>query len=156
MFPFKLHRQTLQHAPMHGVNGNCQQTVIACLLNKEIDEVPHFAEGLDFSRAKESGETFNQRIADYLATQNLQEFLLAYEGMSLKDVLKTTSGQNPKVPMIIGVRGSRSVNHSVIAYGGVIVHDPHGPVQEDYEPLDCGHCDQYHVSILVPTQFGEV
>lgn len=146
-YPFYCHTQTLKHDPANGVNGNCQQTVFACLLGLDIADVPHFGEGLDFSN-REHDIVFHNRYQEFLDIYDLREFTVAYnsEVMSLDDVLRCTSTNNPNIPLIIGVQARPGVNHSVIAYNGKIVHDPLGKVLDTYGPLDIG---VWSVSVLV-------
>ena len=37
-----LQNQTVKHDPENGLYGDCYRACVACLLNLEVDQVPHF------------------------------------------------------------------------------------------------------------------
>ena len=54
-------KQMFLHDPDNGVWGDCQRTAIACILDRDVEDVPHFFhDGCD-------GKTADKRIDDWLA-----------------------------------------------------------------------------------------
>lgn len=124
--PFVFHKQTIEHNPPHQI-GNCMQTVIAGLLGKQIDEVPHFGEGLTFDRTdpalrESEGIEFMNRVHSYLKSIGYRFFEVFYN-VSWKE-LKDTLKMNSQVPLLVSGVSDRVTNHSVIMYDGE-VFDPH-------------------------------
>lgn len=143
--PFKMHMQLFRHDPNNGVNGDCVRAVIASLLNKEnVEEVPHFGEGLDFS-SSDAVPVFEQRIDAYLGTQQVKKFRTAYT-CGLDDLYNFVLRDNPGVPIIVEGMSPRGRNHSVIYFNGVLAHDPHPDGGGIIGQMDNG---QIHVTVLV-------
>ena len=151
--PITPHKQKFLHDPENGVNGDCVRAVVASMLNKEdIEDVPHFGEGLDFSpeARAESGPLFEKRVADYLDTQGIKQFKIAYT-CGLEELMGYLRG-NEGVPIIIDGMSPRGRNHSVIYMNGEMIHDPHPDNTGIYGQMDNG---QIHATVFVKVPLGE-
>ena len=151
--PITPHKQLFLHEPEKGINGDCARAVIASMLNKEnVEDVPHFGEGLDFRLevADVNGALFDRRITDYLETQGIKPFKVAYT-CSLEELLLFLA-PNVGVPMIIDGMSPRGRNHSVIYMNGEMIHDPHPDNSGIVGLMDNG---QIHVTVLVTVPQGE-
>lgn len=145
-YPYSIHKQTIPHVPSMGLYGDCHRVVIACMLNKRPEEVPHFHEGLP--PTPESGEEFERRVDEYLATQNLQQFQVRYQdNLRVRDVLRESRG----VLCILSGTSINNVNHSVLVHNSRIVVDPspcnigiNGPMDSNY----------YSLTFLIPKRYN--
>lgn len=138
--PFIFHKQTIMHNPPEQI-GNCMQTVIAGLLGKQIDEVPHFGLGLTFDRndpviREREGVEFMARVHAYLHSINYRMFEVMYD--TDLDGLKSVLGVNNNVPLLVSGVSRRGTNHAVIMYGGEL-YDPHPDNIGLCGPLDNGY-----------------
>lgn len=140
----KFHRQRFLHDPDNGVFGDCMRTAIACVLDLEIEEVPHFNEG------GPDGKEFCRRVGEFVASRGLSIFTVPYSGEGgLGPVLESIGHYNPSAIYLLSGEATRGANHVVVCRGGEILHDPHpsddgliGPCQPD---------GFYWVEILVPS-----
>lgn len=112
------HKQLLSHDPENGIHGDCMRTVIACLLDLQPQDVPHFLhDGCD-------GGVFMERIDAYLESKGL-----ALVGVPFSDtpdkVMEAMTYNNPNITYMISGQSARGVNHVVIARNGEILWDPH-------------------------------
>jgi len=145
-YPYSIHKQTIPHVPSMGLYGDCHRVVIACMLNKSPEEVPHFHEGLP--PVPESGEEFERRVDEYLATQNLQQFQVRYQdNLRVRDVLRESRG----VLCILSGTSVGGVDHSVLVHDCKIVVDPspvgvgiNGPMTNNY----------YSLTFLIPKRYN--
>jgi hypothetical protein len=145
-YPYSIHKQTIPHVPSMGLYGDCHRVVIACMLNKRPEEVPHFHEGLP--PVPESGEEFERRVDEYLATQNLQQFQVRYhDNLRVRDVLRESRG----ALCILSGTSVGKVDHSVLVHDSKIVVDPspsnvgiNGPMTNNY----------YSLTFLIPKRYS--
>ncbi len=135
----KYHKQKFRHDPANGLFGDCQRTAIACLLDKELDEVPNFGIHYDDQAA------FYKAIDEYLATEGLGEFHFCYNNCELDDVLACMAMWNKNLHYMISGRSERGFNHVVICKGGAMVHDPHEDNTFINKPCTDGY---YWVSVI--------
>lgn len=141
------HKQRIRHDPENGIYGDCHRTAIACLLDKQVEDVPHFGEHFMDS------DKFNKAVADYLLTQGMRVFTTPYHGETpLHEMLKAIGHYNPDCYYLLTGQSPRNVNHVVVCRGGRIIHDPHfdggfitGPAQPD---------GYYWVDVLTPMLEG--
>jgi hypothetical protein len=110
-------KQLFRHDPANGVYGDCHRTAIACLLDLEPDQVPHFGE--DFS----DSEAFHHREEAWLTSQDWCAVSTAYKA-SLADVLHVQAALNPGIYYLLGGTSRTGCGHTVIGCGGEIVWDP--------------------------------
>lgn len=85
--------------------GNCLQAAIASLLNKELEEVPHFL--------LNDEPNWYRKMLDWLD-------LNGYGLVEVKDWVFESG-----IPLIAVGKSPRGVYHSVIYQEGKLVHDPH-------------------------------
>jgi hypothetical protein len=113
-------KQTILHDPDDGKFGNCAQAAFASLFELPIEEVPHFADGLDNSI--KDGTVFNTRVREWLNT-------MGYGTIVLNMVPENIEEWKPFIPyhhLIAGLSPRHpGTYHVVVGKGGEIVHDPH-------------------------------
>lgn len=137
----KFHKQRFRHDPEKGVFGDCHRTAIACLLDLELDDVPHFLhDGCDAIE-------FNRREGEFLERRGFALFQMAYVG-DLGDVLVSVGTCNPGVIHLLAGKSPRGTCHTVVCCDGRIIHDPHPDGGGIVAP--CGDDGYYWFSVLVP------
>ena len=99
--------QTILHDPDKGLIGNCLQACIASILNKSIDQVPHFV-----ARKK----------ADWFDVMN--DWLLQNAGVEAM-MISEDSNIAPSGYAILNGKSPRGSMHSVVILNGELAHDPH-------------------------------
>ena len=140
-------KQLIKHDPANGVYGDCQRTAIACLLDKLPEDVPNF--GVHFMDA----EKFDAAMNDYLSSQGLAQFTVAYDGsVGIKAVLDAIGQMNGRHYYMLSGQSERGVNHVVVCRGNKIIHDPHPSSAGLNAPCDNGY---FYVCVLVPTSMSD-
>lgn len=134
-------KQLFKHQPELGIYGDCHRTAIACLMDLEPEEVPHF--GTDF----EDAEKFNQRVDEYLASQFLAQISVVYD-CDLEIILKHMATLNPNAYYLLSGTSKTGVNHTVCALGGEIIWDPSTTDAGIIGPCDDG---LYWITHIVPS-----
>lgn len=116
------HKQLNYHDPNNGIYGDCGRTVIACLLEMEPEEVPHFWDG---------EETAHDPTIDcrrWLDERGciMYRFGFNAEGIleDLQGVLDYVGNLNPDQYWVLMGRSENDTNHVVVCKGNQIVHDP--------------------------------
>lgn len=121
----KPQKQLFSHRPHLGEIGDCHRTAIACLLDIEPQEVPHFGE-MDWDPKeqcfRENGD-FHRYVKEWLATRGLGTVDAVYS-CTLEELLKHLGHINPNAYYLLGGWSGNRVNHTVIGCGGEIVWDP--------------------------------
>jgi hypothetical protein len=112
--------QRIEHKPEEGQYGDCTRACIASLLDIYPEFVPHFA-----SDGVPDPDKFWAKVQDFLREHGVQRVTIPFKADTVAEVLKAMGGLNPGIYYMLGV-GSPKANHSVIACGGEIVHDPGG------------------------------
>lgn len=140
----KYHIQKYRHDVTTNVVGDCYRTALACILDKDIEEVPHVSQ-VDYNNAKAFKEHFNT----YLATLKLKEIDIPYNGdtTTLETVLQQMSFLNPNTLYMISGRSSVE-NHVVIAYHDKIICDT--ATGEEHTLIGPTLQGLYWVTILTP------
>ncbi|MDE2441810.1 MAG: hypothetical protein KGP14_12370 [Betaproteobacteria bacterium] len=113
------HKQRYLHDPENGIYGDCMRTAVACIMDLELDDVPHFLEG------NPAGTEFNRRVNSFLASKGKQIFSVPFAADRLDILLDSLGHQNPDAIYMLSGESSRGVNHVVICRGGEVIHDPH-------------------------------
>lgn len=114
----KFTKQRFRHDPDNGVYGDCHRTAIACVLDMEPEDVPHFAEHFD------DADKFNAAAEAFLRSKGLTSVAIAFTG-SLDDVLATVARLNgDDLIYLLGGESRTGVNHTVVCRGDSIIHDP--------------------------------
>jgi hypothetical protein len=113
----KYHKQSKENNKINGARGDCYQTVLACILNKEKSEVPDFNEGFP------THQEFTKRINQYLHSQNLASISVHIKVDTFEELLQCF--KNQRAVYIVGGISPRQNTHYVIACGNKMIHDPH-------------------------------
>lgn len=107
--------------------GSCYPTVIACLMDLELNEVPNFHIFYFTDQERQNLFTYYKNWDDV----NYDEILwyrmliifLASRGFMIKQLSRF---ELPKgVPYMVTGKSKRDVNHIVIYQDGKMIHDPH-------------------------------
>lgn len=138
---FRYQRFT-EHKPEEGVYGDCFRTALACLLNAEPEDVPHFLEG------NPPDDQFWHAVHLWLRAQGFGLYSVAYEGASLDEVLASQALSNPGVYYLLAGESPRHHAHQVIACDDKIIHDPNPLGGGLIGP--CPNDGLYWVNVLVP------
>lgn len=92
-------KQLYRHRPEDEIFGDCHRTVIACLLDKEPWEVPHFAQLYATTHA---GYDWRSHEKEYLKTQGYSRMSVCFT--DLERMFEFMQGWNPEVLYILGGR----------------------------------------------------
>lgn len=117
-------KQTLRHDPDNGVIGDCYRTAIACLLEVEPTEVPHFYEDLGVERDLTPDEY--QAPVRWLREMGFDLIEAYFDGddIEVDDILAHQAVVNPGRYYILSGKSRNQVNHVVICRDDGIVWDP--------------------------------
>lgn len=138
----KYHHQTIKHDPANEQWGDCFRTALACILDLEIEDVPHFMHG------NPDSEIVWTQVNKWLNERGLHMMTLPFSG-SLSDVLTTMGKLNPGVRYLLAGTSVNGFNHQVIAQGDKIIHDPN----RSYVGLTGPGSDGlFWIDVLVPTK----
>lgn len=138
------HKQKFLHNPDQGTFGDCHRTVIACLLDKEPEEVPHW--GIHYFDT----DMFSKVCNDYLASQGLMEVRVPFQ-CELDVVLNHQKCVNPGVYYMLTGKSRTGTNHVVVCLDDKIIHDPSLTNSGIIAP--CIEDDHYWIGYLVSTKF---
>lgn len=140
------HVQRHRHDPDNNVYGDCHRTAIACLLDLEPEEVPHF--GQLFQEAKDRGErpVWGEEVEAWLNSRGLTQVDVVFSP-DLDGMFNFMQQRNPLTYYLLGGTSPRGSDHTVICRGGGFEWDPHpdggflvGPMSHEY----------YEVSFILP------
>ena len=126
----KPQKQLFRHRPAEGIFGDCHRTAIACVLDMDAKDVPHFMDGSpgksDGPGETEKANDANDRVEAWLNERGIATINMAFDGkMPLQDILSTVANINRSRPVfILGGMSRNGVNHSVVCCDGEIVCDP--------------------------------
>ena len=147
----KFHKQKHLYSKELGTRGSCYPTVLACLLDLELDEVPNFhlfywndMEIANYTQAclkrycdgnYETAEEYQQDNYDRTMSLinhhwlNTLTFWLYGKGYKEKYIDATDMNNwllnNKDVPYMVSGESKRGVSHVVIYMNGQMIHDPH-------------------------------
>lgn len=114
--------QLYRHEPHNEIFGDCHRTCFASLLHLEPWQVPHFAQ-IEWTDPACAGM---DTIAEaWLEERGLAQVVTHYNAVALDELLSYMGTVNNDVYYILSGTSPRGTNHSVIACGGAVVHDPH-------------------------------
>lgn len=142
-------KQLFRHRPQNGEIGDCHRTAIACLLDLEPQDVPHFGEmDWDFDKQcfRENGD-FHRNVREWLRTRGLAPVDAVY-ACTLEELLVSLGALNPSAYYLLGGQSRNNVNHTVIGCGGEIVWDP--SIDESGIVGPCNPEGLFWVTYLVP------
>lgn len=138
--------QLFRHDPENGTYGDCHRTAIACLLDLQPQDVPHFYQlKVD---ALNRGEDFSWRgeVERFLNSKGYTGVDITYTS-SLNELFDYMSLVNPRTLYLLGGTSMRGTNHTVICRGGGFEWDPHPDSDFVIAPLDNG---LFEVTFLLP------
>jgi hypothetical protein len=139
----KVQKQRFRHNPSAGVYGDCHRTAIACMLDLDAEQVPHFGEG-----GPEAVE-FHARVGDFLKGMDLRAVNVIF-ACSLAEVLEHQKAMNPGVLYLLGGTSRNGTGHTVVGCGGEIVCDPSIDDSGIVGPMDDGFI---WITYLIPASF---
>ena len=133
-------KQKFRHDPENGVYGDCFRTALACILDLPCDDVPHFMEdnNPDF-------DVLWERVDEWLHERNLRLFKVAFD-CELQELLDMMGRLNGDIYYFLSGKSKTGVIHTVICYGGQIIHDPSRDNSGIIAP--CDEDNVYWVDIL--------
>lgn len=119
----KYHTQANLHDPENGVFGDCYRTCLACILDLERDEVPHYVDTMDPGKW---AKIVQPKYDAWLGVRGWQELCIPIpgEGVEVEDILHfhKTRTPFPTTAMLIG-ESRTGCNHIVVVENGKIIHD---------------------------------
>ena len=140
----RFHKQLITEVdPDQGLYGDCYRTVIACLLDMEILDVPNFADPAVYEKSV-SG-TFTGAVDEWLKRHGYDRAIIRFPTSAPPEsVLRRF--RDRFCYWILAGRGARGCNHAVICYRDGVVHDPSdsgviGP---------CTPQDAYYAHVITP------
>ncbi len=111
------------HVPQVGTVGDCLRTCIACLLDLEPEQVPHFLQiwwDRDTNSVNKPG--ISSHINDWMAERGLVIVDLPYDDIGLFSSM--VERLNGKIRYIVTGRSATNNDHCVIYEGAEMVWDP--------------------------------
>ena len=116
--------QMYHHQPPEH-HGDCWRTAIGCLLDLPPDSVPHFYH--DFCGSKLA----DARARQWLRGRGLTLIQFFFDGkMKLDELLIAMRETNGDVYYILSGQSVRGLDHAVIAFGSLLVHDPGAELEQ--------------------------
>lgn len=136
--------QLFRHEPHNEIFGDCHRTALACLLDLEPWQVPHFAQLANTV----PGYNWEQGQAAFLAEHGLCSVDVCFGGgAELAGVFEYMRSRNPRAYYLLGGRSPRGTNHTVVCCGGGFAWDPHPEGNFLIGPLSNGF---YEITFLMP------
>ena len=128
-----------------GTTGDCGRAVLACLLDLDVEEVPHFGENLP---QRFSGVEYNRRENEWLRGRGLYRVKIVFDGeLSVDRVIRAVSSNNPDLLFLLVGTSKNETTHVVVCGNNKIVHDTALDDSGIVGPEGCGF---YFVEFLVP------
>lgn len=128
------HKQQYKHKPP-ATYGDCHRAALASLLELNLEEVPHFMQGL----GPDDGAIFNQLQDDFLRERGLDCIVIAFETTKLEDVFACLMAMNGPKLFLLGGESANNCGHTVVASPNGIIWDPSqndsgiiGPMKDGY------------------------
>lgn len=137
----KYHKQEHLYVPGTPNRGSCYPTVLACLLDLELNEVPYFNLFYYSEEQKNNLAKYYVGKDDLSYALNLWVFIrdvfLASRGYKLRCIGRGEINLKYKdIPYMATDKSSRGVQHIVICLNGKMIHDPHpsneGIIESDF------------------------
>jgi hypothetical protein len=124
----RLHKQKFPHIPQAGIFGDCFRTALACILDMEVEEVPHFLQIYHGG----SAEARDSAIEKWLNTRGYSNIVIPYqvivEGETLysaDELMCIIANQNgDDLLYLLTGRSISETDHVVICRGPKIFWDP--------------------------------
>lgn len=118
----KPQKQLFRHDPSKGIHGDCHRTAIACILDLDAADVPHFMH----PDVSPNGCDGHRNAERWLNERGLTQIFSIFDGSArLRDILQAIQHtNNPGLCFILGGQSRNGCNHSVVCCDGEIVCDP--------------------------------
>ncbi|MCB1688565.1 MAG: hypothetical protein KDI33_08770 [Halioglobus sp.] len=143
----KPQKQKYLHCPEEGQYGDCYRTCLACLLDLDRDDVPHFVDTMDPGEWERSVQP---RVDAWLRERGFVELALPATGdCDLDTILQLISSRG--VYTILTGTSATGCNHCVIVGPDRSIHDPGRDNPGIVGPADDGF---WWLSVLVPVQMA--
>ena len=148
------YKQLHRHDPENGVWGDCHRTALACLLNLQPQQVPHYIG--EHELAKTQGCEFDWELAQekWLNRLGYTSVDIVFGNGEpdpdlerLQSIFSFMEQRNPDIYYLLGGRSPRHTNHTVVCRGGSFEWDPHPDGGFLVGPMDHGY---YEVTFLLP------
>jgi hypothetical protein len=120
----KIQKQLNRHRPEEGIFGDCHRTAIACVLDMDAKDVPHF---MDYTPGKGDAADAHDNVEAWLNERGICTINIPFPGeMALRDVLTAIHYTNMRSQpvYILGGQSRNGCNHSVVCCAGEIACDP--------------------------------
>jgi hypothetical protein len=120
----KPQKQLFRHKPSEGIFGDCHRTAIACVLDMDAKDVPHFMDG---TPGTGDAEAAHDNAEAWLNARGICTINILFPGdLPLRAVLDSVKFLNMRSHpvFILGGQSRNNVNHSVVCCDGEIVCDP--------------------------------
>ena len=115
----KRHIQKFRHRPELNEIGDCDRTTVACLLNMDIDDVPHWGK----SNWK-NPRLWDAERTKWLSARGLHPVRFLIGGDDVEDVLNWQAAANPGTVYLLTGTSANLTPHVVICKNDEIIHDP--------------------------------
>lgn len=136
--------QLFRHEPHNEIYGDCHRTAIACLLDMEPWQVPHFTQLAHTT----PGYDWESGVAAFLATQGLCSVDVVFGPENgVEGIFRFMQNRNPRAFYLLGGTSPRGTNHTVICCGDGFYWDPHPDRDFLDGPLSHGF---YELTFLMP------
>lgn len=124
----KKHKQLVQHIEGKQ-NGDCFRTALACILDLEVLDVPHFYEDMLTEMSEEHAIDFanavNEWIDRWLMERGVMRLLITLHGQEMSEALGMASGMFPyAMPYLLSGKSENGFSHCVVCKGEEVVWDP--------------------------------
>lgn len=128
------------HDPDNGRWGDCYRTCIACILDQEVEDVPHFVDnGVSTDEIWEATQEWFGKIDMYLVA-------LPFEGIKV-EALKAANLWASGNRYLLGGTSPRGLPHMVVGKGNEIEWDPAPPGGDLSDPDEDGYWWIYIIAL---------
>lgn len=118
----KFHKQRFLHRPEEGQMGDCFRIVLACLLDVDPEDVPHFMQAPEDVPVAEIWRRVDEWLAEH---HGLRYLCFPFDPGDLQTWLHGMDEGWPGLRWELSGKSPRGTTHSVIVEGSKIIHDPH-------------------------------
>lgn len=136
----KPQKQLIRHDPANGQYGDCHRTAIACVLDMDAADVPHF---MDRTPGKGEAPEAERLVEAWLNERGVTQISIIFPGSLTADEVMTTvmnvNSQRPGLAFLLGGESRTGVNHTVVCRDGKIVCDPSQTDAGIVGPCDDGY-----------------
>lgn len=130
--------------------GDCQRAVLACLLERDLADVPHFG-----AMSWPDADEHRRLTAEWLEAQGYKEVSIPYDGsFELEQVMAAFAAYNPDTYYMLTGLSKNDTAHVVICCNTDLVWDTSKDNSGVQAPIPDEDTKQsyYWISVLVPTE----